>query len=223
MSLRMKFAGITAAILIVFFGSLFFLIQAVNNSLTEQNEQEYVKLMSSAIENQFDAQLKSAEMSVLSISENIEIQRMFADRDREGLYATLAPVYEALKLDVAQIQFHLPDSTAFLRLHMPDEYGDSLKDFRFTVNEANAELKTVAGLEEGRGGYGFRVVVPMYYQGEHTGSVEYGSGFDQEFLARLKESFSSDYFIYMFDASGSVSWSEGEGNSFIASTLETDN
>lgn len=223
MSLRMKFAGLTAIVIVIAFAAFYFLIQFNMDEISMHDEKQYVDLMSNAIENQFDAQLKSAEMSVLSISENTDIQRMFADRDREGLLKTLAPVYESLKADVAQIQFHLPDSTAFLRLHMPEEYGDSLKDFRFTVNEANAEQKIVAGLEEGRGGYGFRVVVPMFYQGEHTGSVEYGSGFDEEFLLRLKDSFQSDYFIYMFDAGGSVSWqADGEGQSYIAATIEND-
>jgi methyl-accepting chemotaxis protein len=223
MSLKLKFIGGTAMIVIIAFITLFGTMQWVNNHIIETKEDEYAILMKNAVDNQLKAQLDSAKMSVLSISGNKGIQSLFAERNRDELAKQLLPVFEVLKDDVAQIQFHLPDSTSFLRLHMPDSYGDSLKEFRFTVNEANASKTIVSGLEEGRGGYGFRVVVPMFHNGKHTGSVEYGSAFDQKFLEKLKTSFGSDYFIYVLNQGESVSWNfENEDNAFIAGTLETD-
>ncbi|MGM0420693.1 MAG: hypothetical protein ACQEQG_06815 [Bacillota bacterium] len=52
-------------------------------------------------------------MSVLSILKNPEIQCLFAERNREELQARLLPVYEELSDEVAQFQFHEPDSTSF--------------------------------------------------------------------------------------------------------------
>ena len=131
---------------------------------------------------------------------NTEVQRLFAESNRRP-YRQLLPGYEMVKDQYAQMQFHLPDSTSFLRLHQPERYGDSLRDFRHTVNVANQTRTITAGLEEGRGGYGLRVVVPVFYQGQHIGSVEYGGDFGLPFLITLQKELGGDYFIYQLGAS----------------------
>ncbi|PUU87458.1 cache domain-containing protein, partial [Halanaerobium sp.] len=213
-SLGGKFVGITSIIVVIGFVVLYFIMNQTTSNTIEMEEKKNMELMESAIENQMEAQLNSAEMSVLTISENEEIQKLFSERNRGELTDLLLPVYERLKGDVAQIQFHLPDSTSFLRLHKPEKFGDSLKDFRFTVNSANADLKTIKGLEEGVAGYGFRVVVPMYYENRHIGSVEYGSDFGESFLANIKESFPGEYYIYYLNS---------EDDTFASGTASTDN
>ncbi|MEN1760130.1 methyl-accepting chemotaxis protein [Anoxynatronum sibiricum] len=222
MSLRKKFlSGIGISVIAVML-LLTLLVSRSVAGLIEAKEREHHHLLTEAVDAQMQAQLDSARMSVISIANNAQVQELFAQRDREALLEQLMPVYETLQNEVAQIQFHLPDSTAFLRLHMPENFGDSLRDFRFTVNEANEKKTIVQGLEEGRGGYGFRVVVPMNHQGQHTGSVEYGSNFGNQFLENLKVQFGGDYFIYTL-TDESVSWQEGqEDNSFLAGTMETD-
>ncbi|RQD72251.1 MAG: methyl-accepting chemotaxis protein [Tindallia sp. MSAO_Bac2] len=222
--LRTKFiSGIGISVV----AAMLVLTLVVNHYVAEMidsKEADYNRLLESAVEAQMEAQLDSARMSVQTIANNLRVQELFAERDREQLQEELMPVYETLQEEVAQIQFHLPDSTAFLRLHMPENYGDSLRDFRFTVNEANETLEIVEGLEEGRGGYGFRVVVPMFYQGQHTGSVEYGSGFGDVFLQEIKDNFGGEYFIYTLTEE-SLSWLEdgdGEEEGFMAATVATD-
>ncbi len=91
---------------------------------------------------QMEEQIETSEVSALSLANNLEVQRLFADRDREALAEMLLPAFNSISDRIAQIQFHLPDSTSFLRLHKPEKYGDSLKDFRFTVNEANEKKKS---------------------------------------------------------------------------------
>lgn len=165
------------------------------NIIAEQEADEYL-MLSRTVEATMESQLSAAEMSVLTLANNTEIQRLFAERNRDALTDMLLPAYKAVEADVPQFQFHLPDSTSFLRLHMPEKHGDSLKDFRFTVNAANERKEVISGLEEGVGGYGFRVVSPMFYNGEHTGSVEFSGDFNETFLTTLKESYGGDYFIY---------------------------
>src|SRR6056297_2488175 len=213
-SLGSKFVGITSIIVVIGFVALYFIINQMTGDIVELEEEKNMDLMDNAIKNQMEAQLSSAEMSVLTIAENEQIQKLFAERNREGLEELLLPVFERLKGEVAQMQFHLPDSTSFLRLHRPEKYGDSLRDFRFTVNEANDEERIVAGLEEGVAGYGFRVVVPMYYQNKHIGTVEYGSEFGENFLNNIKESFPGEYYIYLLNY---------EDNTFAAGTAADDN
>ena len=163
------------------------------------NEKDMIQTLENEVNHQQEEKLASAQISALALSNNKNIQKKFAERDREGLLVDLLPVYQGIKTEVSQIQFHLPDSTSFLRLHKPEKYGDSLKSFRFTVNEANAKKQIVSGLENGVAGYGFRVVVPVSYEGTHVGTVEYGMEFGQSFLDGLKEEFPGKYYIYKIE------------------------
>lgn len=221
MNLKTKFISGISAIVVAFMLVLTLVVNHYVGQLINVKEEAYHELLLQAVEAKMEAQLDSARMSVLTISENPEIQSLFAQRDREALLKKLLPVYETLRGEVSQIQFHLPDSTSFLRLHMPENYGDSLRDFRFTVNEANTSRSIVQGLEKGRGGYGFRVVVPMSYQGVHIGSVEYGSDFGNAFLENFKKQFNGDYFIYAFEESVSPESLDSD-TAFLAGTLPQD-
>lgn len=161
MSLKSKiFIGFTISVLIVF--SIFSLYTFSETSkVITGKEIEALESLEQSIYVDMDEQLESAELSVLSMANNREVQRVFAERDREALRKMVLPVYESVSDKMTQIQFHLPDSTSFLRLHKLESYGDSLKDFRFTVNKANEDKEIVRGLEEGVAGYGFRVVYPV--------------------------------------------------------------
>lgn len=191
--------------------------------IAKYEHDSYAKL-NMTIENAMLDLLERAKLSILSITSNPEIARAFAERDREALIAMLSPVYEEIKADgVAQFQFHTPQSIAFLRLHSIDNYGDDLSSFRFTVNECNRTQQIVMGLEEGRGGYGFRVVVPVSYQGEHVGSAEYGLDFGEVFLKQIAEIYPGEYFIYRFPDDQSVAWANAGGSDLrLAGTLTED-
>lgn len=104
-----------------------------------------------------------------------------------------------------------------------DKYGDDLSGFRFTVLACNEEKRTVLGLEEGKGGYGFRVVVPVTYDGQHVGSAEYGLDFGDAFLQKITDVFPGDYFIYRLPADQSVAWTEAGANDMcLGGTLDED-
>lgn len=209
MSIRMK---LVLAAIIVSVVTLFATITFMNNqslAIITESEQREMNLLAEVINTKLSDEIEATEAITLSVALNREVQRLFAERDREGLTAMLLPAYEAVKDRYAQMQFHLPDSTSFLRLHQLDNYGDSLKDFRFTVNEANRTQTVAAGLEEGRGGYGLRVVAPMFYNGLHTGSVEFGGNFGAAFLQELQSELGGQFFIYQF-ADTSLAWT-GEG------------
>lgn len=210
MKLKSKiFLGFTTSVALIFLILSFYTLKATTATVIE-SEEEMLTVLEDSIDIQMDEQLKAAEIGALSIVHNNEVQKSFAERDRASLETMLLPVYESIQEDIAQVQFHLPDSTSFLRLHDPDKYGDSLKDFRITVNTANETEEIVSGLEEGVAGFGFRVVAPISYEDTHIGSIEFGSNFGAGFLDGIKENYGGDYFIYDLDST------------IIASTAETD-
>lgn len=215
MSLKTKiFLGIGISFLIVF--SIFSIYTFNETSKTIiQKENEMLETIGKAINMKMEQQIETSEISALSLANNIEIQKLFADRNRDVLTKMLVPAFDSISDRISQVQFHLPDSTSFLRLHKPEKYGDSLRDFRFTVNEANEKEKIVRGLEKGVAGFGFRVVVPISYNGTHIGTVEYGSEFGDNFIEQIKTNYGGEYFIYQFEDGNN------EAN-MIASTLDDD-
>lgn len=184
-------------------------------------EEEKLSGIATTMDTKLNDLLEDAEIAVKLIAKNTAVQSAFADRDRQLLREMLLESYQDISGNMAQFQFHLPDSTSFLRLHSPDKYGDDLSSFRFTVNQANEEQEIVTGIEEGRGGYGLRVVSPVEYQGEHLGTVEFGSSLGEGFLGEIKESFAGDYYLYSLADDQSVAWDEDSTN-WIASTTDTD-
>lgn len=129
------------------------------------------------------------------VANNVEIQKAFAEQDRERLTELTLPSYQVIdqEYDIPQYQFHLPPATSFLRLHQLDQYGDDLSKFRFTVLAANDGKKPVGGVEIGRGGLGVRGVVPVSYQGNHIGTVEFGLNIGQTLLDELKTNYGDEW------------------------------
>jgi len=219
MKIRTKlFISIGFLVFVLFVAFTYLSTNMTTEMLMENEDQEY-RIRASSVQAEMDNQLEAARMSVLTIANNTEIQRMFAERDREGLLDMLLPAYQSVEDVVPQFQFHLPNSDSFLRLHKPEKFGDSLKDFRFTVNAANANRELVAGLEEGVGGYGFRVVVPMFYNGRHTGSVEFAGDFGEVFLQSIKDSYEGEYFIYPIGETVAELTDQG----YLSGTSDSDN
>ncbi len=129
------------------------------------------------------------------------VQEAFANRDREKLKQLMLPVFNAVKkkINLQQFQFHLPPAISFLRLHKPDKFGDDLSRIRPTVLEANRDKTPKIGLDRGRYGIGIRGVVPVFYMGKHTGTVEFGTGLSAHLLMHLKKKYGYDVFIFTRD------------------------
>ncbi|MGO1470226.1 MAG: cache domain-containing protein, partial [Tissierella sp.] len=217
MKLKSKiFLGFAISVLIIFSLLSYYTFKETTATVID-SERDMLNVLENSINIQMEEQLESAEIGALSLANNMEVEKAFADKDRSKLVDMLLPVYKSIDDKVAQVQFHLPDSTSFLRLHNPDKFGDSLKDFRFTVNEANSSEEIVEGLEEGVAGFGFRVVAPISYEGVHRGSVEFGNDFGGNFLEGLKRNYGGEYFIY--DLESNILANTDEDNW----TIENDN
>ncbi len=92
---------------------------------------------------------------------------------REQLYQmTLDDESKLAQYNLFQLQFHLPNNVSFLRVYRPETFGDDLSEVRPTVRLTNETLQPVHGFEMGHVFNGFRYVYPLYYEGEHIGSVE---------------------------------------------------
>lgn len=174
------------------------------DSVVKESEEDLVYILTNSIEKEISDVLDFTEVNVKSVVENLKVQELFAKGDREGLAEYLAPTYEGMRSSFSQAHFHTPESVSFLRLHKVEKFGDDLKQLRFTVNEANRTKKTIRGIEEGVAGFGFRVVMPVFYQGKHIGSFEYGKEMEHAFLNTMKNSYGGDFVLYKLDGNDVV-------------------
>ncbi|TKB50291.1 methyl-accepting chemotaxis protein [Ferrimonas sediminicola] len=163
--------------------------------LEELNETAITELNASG-------RLAKALASVVSLTP--QFQQAFAQQDREALANATLPIFKVMKekFGARQFQFHNPPATSFLRVHKPAKFGDDLSSFRHTVVETNSRRQPVMGLERGVAGIGIRGVVPVAFQGQHLGSVEFGLSFGQAFFDRFKATHVVDVALHLPDGSG---------------------
>ncbi|MEA3308803.1 MAG: cache domain-containing protein [Chloroflexota bacterium] len=125
------------------------------------------------------------------------VQAAFAARDRDKLLELTLSQYKLMRdeFDISQEQFHLPPATSFLRLHSLENYGDDLSDVRPTIVQANRNQEVVSGLGIGRAGIGIRGVVPVFYENEHIGALEFGNNIEEDLVEELQNNFGYDWQI----------------------------
>ncbi len=169
--------------------------QADNRAREIENSQQAEKFFNSELKRLSDFALGLA----IEAANNPDIEAAFAAQDRVKLQDLTLNSYRALdeQFNIPQYQYHLPPATSFLRLHSPDKYGDDLSTFRFTVLQVNATQKPVVGLEVGRGGLGLRGIEPVFFEGRHIGSVEFGLNIDEALVTNLKKEYGNDWRIIL--------------------------
>lgn len=175
---------------------------SVKNNISREKEEldNLYKIFLNEVKSKADmATVMAEEVALIP-----DVQKAFAEKNREKLKEMFIPVFSVLKKEgwVKQFQFHTPPATSFLRIHKPEKFGDDLSSFRLTVVKCNTEKIPVKGLEKGVAGFGIRGVVPVFYQGRHIGSVEFGIAFNDSFVKRLKASYGADFKVIAPDGSG---------------------
>ncbi|MBP1759517.1 MAG: methyl-accepting chemotaxis protein, partial [Firmicutes bacterium] len=191
--------------------------------LVKTSELQTNKLVEQGIKDEFVNRMDRAKSSVLSISMNPDVAKALAEQDRAAVARLVQPVFDEIKKEgFSQLQFHLSPAISFYRAHSPNKFGDDLSKIRPTVVTANLDHKIIEGLEEGVEGYGFRVVIPVKYENQWVGTVEYGMDFGGDFLKALQKKNPGDYFIYLLDPSSSMVKSVKENGGLLAGTSQDD-
>jgi PAS domain S-box-containing protein len=138
-----------------------------------------------------------------TISENPEVVRLLAKRDRQALIQFLETTYERLERDfnISQFHFHTKPGISFLRLHEQGQYGDDVAAYRKTVIDALSKGVSSACLERGTTGLGIRGVVPVLDGEVIVGSLDIGISFGSSFVEDFHGTWDID--TSLFDISGS--------------------
>jgi PAS domain S-box-containing protein len=166
--------------LIIFSLSGAYLYQGYNHytSLVDQVIQRTEEEFNSAIDSvqQFSFSPYSIRIDNLLLT-SPNVISSFAKRDREALYQEAFPKYKALmdeNVFFKVMHFHLPDGTTLLRMHNPSFFGDDLTAVRPIVTMVHQQQKLLTGYEIGRHGLFYRIVHPVFVEGEYIGALEFG-------------------------------------------------
>jgi GAF domain-containing protein/HAMP domain-containing protein len=200
MILTRKLITPTVILFIVFLAGLFaYFFSSLHNVYHEAEEGDLASFYDS-----FSAEVENQKQLALALASEVAgnpaIQEAFAEKDRQRLLELALPGYELLKGSNGNIilyQYHLTDGTLFFNANDPATSEASEVTLSPAVLLANNEQKPVAGLESENGNLGIRGVVPVYYQGKHIGSVEFGIGFNETLLVDLKEKYGGEWHILL--------------------------
>jgi two-component sensor histidine kinase len=113
-------------------------------------------------------------------SRDRQLNRLFADRDREALLAYAAPIFADLKSKYGITHFYFiePDQRCFLRMYNPGHFGDRIE--RFTLNQSVKSGEPHSGVELGSSGtLTLRVDFPWVVEGRLLGYLEMGKEVDR--------------------------------------------
>ncbi|MCG8428211.1 MAG: methyl-accepting chemotaxis protein [Chromatiales bacterium] len=160
--------------------------------------------ISEVVKTTVDEEGRLAQAMSAMVASIPQVQEAFANKDRAMLESYFLPGFKGLKeqYGVRQFQFHEPPATSFLRVHKPKKFGDDLSSFRKTVVETNNSKQGVKGLEIGVAGLGVRGLSPVFHDGKHIGSVEFGMSFGQAFFDDFSSKHHVDLALYLNRASG---------------------
>ena len=185
-------------------------LDKISDVITMSEERELHQLVTSA-KAELASEGRLAEALSAVVANMTSVQARFAAQDRDWMASEMVPTFKYMKEHYAarQFQFHKPPAFSFLRLHKPQKFGDDLSGFRKTVVATNTDKKPVQGLEKGVAGIGIRGITPVFHQGQHLGSVEFGMSLGQPFFDQFKKKYDVDIALYV---------TEGDGFKTFAST-----
>lgn len=98
-------------------------------------------------------------------------------KDRDLLLHLTKQKYETLKITdgyLKQVHFHQNDGATLLRLHQTDKFGDNIALIRDMPRTIHKEQKELYGFELGIHGLSYRVLIPLFYQNNYIGALEFG-------------------------------------------------
>lgn len=119
------------------------------------------------------------EAALMVIARDVVLKKVYLSGNRENLLKLAGPLFDELRRNnrVTHFYFTRPNRVNFLRVHKPDEYGDTID--RITTLRAAEAHAPARGIELGPlGTFTLRVVLPWYDGETLIGFLELGEEID---------------------------------------------
>jgi signal transduction histidine kinase/ActR/RegA family two-component response regulator len=139
-------------------------IQAIIQTLGEESHRNYRKRIVSLIDYE-------------NFPEREKVVAAFAARDRQELLRLTKPFLSRLREEnpnFSSFAWITNDNEVFLRVFLPMMYGDDISSMRPDIVDVNNRYAQNSGFTAAHTGLEYRIVQPVFYQGEHIGVVQFG-------------------------------------------------
>ena len=133
-----------------------------------------------AVEKQSHAYYSSRIKSLVNVEASPARTAMieaFRDRNREALYQRALPFFKMLRKEnphFSTFAWILPDNQVFLRVQRAAIHGDNVTARRPDIATANQKKVQVAGYATAGTGLEYRIIQPVFYEGQYLGVVQFG-------------------------------------------------
>jgi PAS domain S-box-containing protein len=204
---------LTMALLLLATASIMLFIGLnITQRIVQEQESRQLNDYLLTINEKLESEQRLAAAMAALVAEMPVAQQALADDNRDELIRLFRQAFVRLKTEfgVTQFQFHTPPAISYVRIHKPDKFGDDLYQKRPTIVLTNQSVKPVRGVDVGVFGLGIRGLTPVFHEGKHLGSVEFGMSFGQPFFDQLKAQYGIDVSLDLF---------QGEELEAFASTL----
>lgn len=170
-------AALMAIFLFIVMGAVY--IDAKNHYA--QKKQQSMAVADSIFESNMDFEKTSLLQTLIAVKNNTEYLKAFKEGDRQRLLAVTESFFGELKSkhNITHFYFITPDKKCFLRVHKPEQYGDTIE--RATLTKAIEKQGEFVSLEMGKNFFSLRAVTPVFYKGELLGYMEIGREIDDFF------------------------------------------
>jgi len=192
---------LTMALLLLATASvMLFVGLTITQRIVEEQESRQLNDYLLTISDKLESEQRLAAAMAALVAEMPVAQQALADDNRDELIRLFRQAFVRLKKEfgVTQFQFHTPPAISYVRIHKPDKFGDDLYQKRPTIVLTNQSVKPVQGVDVGVFGLGIRGLTPVFHEGKHLGSVEFGMSFGQPFFDQLKAQYGIDVSLDLF-------------------------
>ncbi|WP_448516642.1 methyl-accepting chemotaxis protein [Pseudothermotoga sp.] len=194
---------VLSVVLVAGFAILYFVQSFFPNQVQKVWTQKYGDVLGLQIET-IAEQSKFVSALVDMVLRDQNIINLFKTRDREGLLRYFKPYFEDFKKrGVDQFHFITPDLKSFLRLHMPEKYGDDISS-RKMLRRVRDTRQRLEGVEAGIVGLVVRSIAPVIVDGEFIGIMEAGIILGKSFLEQLQKTVGLCELVIFYDEKGKL-------------------
>lgn len=153
------------------------LIYMVEKNNLENTKREFQAALGNSIEQIIGSTVDTYSLLAKTILETTKAKELIKAEKREELYSLIESKWKTWSSENPEFKimlFHRADGTVFLRMHKPEVYDDYLSDIRPMVKAAHEQKRVLIGYETGKYSTVFRILTPIFYQGEYLGSLDFG-------------------------------------------------
>lgn len=139
-------------------------IQAIIQTLGEESHRYYRKRIVSLIDYE-------------NFPEREKVVAAFSARDRQELFRLTKPFLSRLREEnpnFSSFAWITNENEVFLRVFQPGMYGDDISSMRPDIVDVNDRYTQNSGYMAAHTGLEYRIVQPVFYQGQHIGVVQFG-------------------------------------------------